>query len=420
MGRLTLVLESEVKPFDMYGFGGNPAGLYRSEFPRTTSGDSAAAVQTSVLELYVPGNLWRDAGEPPYEWALGNPVPGQVQRCFPHYMQDLVFEEWYHMKGDFIPYVPFAERPSGFSWRYRGAFAFAVRGAWSYAKLPDYQAGYISTAELGLAAAVPLGPVDLGLDLPASLTTNTWPYIREQSACIGYRLGVVVPLRMLQLGAVVYEDCPQAYADIPPIVTGWISTGSAGGFALQVLFQPADWLKLGAAGGQRYASTGPVFTSPWASLRAESRPENLPILAALNAEWTRMRTSQPEMDIDQMDSIGIGAGLGAKVWRLMGGAELHYTQRTYQEDTGVVRNPNWVANVGSEFGLGAFQVRLGYEHEVRPIVDLPGYGFNKYTGTAGLGLNIASVRADVAWNHSYWPFGKEVEDEVHLDLKRGW
>jgi hypothetical protein len=163
-----------------------------------------------------------------------------------------------------------------------------------------------------------------------------------------------------------------------------------------------------------------VFTSPWASLRAECRPENLPILAALNAEWTRMRTSQPIFEIDQMDSIGLGAGLGARVWRLTSGAELHYARRTYPGDTGAVRNPKWVTNAGTELDLGALQVRLGYEHEVRPIVDLPGHGFNKYTGTAGLGLDIASVRADVAWNHSYWPFGKEVEDEVHLDLKRGW
>ncbi len=295
-----------------------------------------------------------------------------------------------------------------------------MHGAWSYAGLPDYQGCYISTPELGLAAAVPLGPVDLGLDLPASLTTNTWPYLWEQSACIWYRLGAVVPLRMLQLGAVVYEDCPQAYADIPPIVSGWISTGTVGGYALQTMFQPADWLKLGVAGGHRYASTGPVFTSPWASLRAECRPGNLPILAALNAEWTRMRTSQPTFVIDQMDSVGVGAGLGAKVWRLTGGAELHYTQRTYPEDTGAVRNPKWVTNAGTELDLGVLLVRLGYEHEVRPIVDLPGYGFNKYTGTAGFGLNLASVRADVAWNHSYWPFGEEVEDEVHLDIKRGW
>jgi hypothetical protein len=324
------------------------------------------------------------------------------------------------MTGDFIPYVPFAEKPSGVFWRYRSTFALAVHGAWSYAGLPDYQGCYISTPELGFVAAVPLGPVDLGLDLPASLTTNTWPYIRKQSACIGYRLGAVVPLRMLQFGAVVSEDCPYALVDIPPIVSGWMSSGTAGGYALQAIVQPIDWLKLGAAGGHRRASTGSVFTSPWASLRAECRPTNLPILAAANADWTRMRTDQPEMEIDQMDSVGVGAGLGAKFWRLSGGAELHYTQRTYQEDTGAVRNPNWVTNAGAELDLGAVQVRVGYEHSVRPDMMVPGVGFNKYTGTAGFGLNLASVRADVAWDHSYWPFGKETEDEVHLDIKRGW
>jgi len=224
---------------------------------------------------------------------------------------------------------------------------------------------------------------------------------------------------MLQLGAVVYEDCPQAYADIPPMVNCWTSTGTAGGHALQALFQPADWLKLGAAGGRRSAGTSPVFSSPWTSLRAECRPGNLPVLAAFDAEWTRMCTYQPDFETDQMDSIGVGAGLGTKVRRLSGGAELHYAQRTYPEDTGAVRNPNWVTNAGAELDLGALQLRLGHEHSVRPM-DVPGRGFNKYTGTAGFGLDIAAVRADVAWNHSYWPFGSEIEEEFHLDLKRCW
>ena len=133
-----------------------------------------------------------------------------------------------------------------------------------------------------------------------------------------------------------------------------------------------------------------------------------------------MRTQQPTFETDQMDSTGVGAGLGAKIWRLSGGAELHYMQRTYPEDTGAVKCPNWVTNAGAEIDLGAVQVRLGYEHSVRPIMIAPGYGFNKYTGTAGFGLNVASLRVDVAWNHSYWPFGKEIQDEFHLEIKRGW
>jgi hypothetical protein len=144
----------------------------------------------------------------------------------------------------------------------------------------------------------------------------------------------------------------------------------------------------------------------------------LPVLAALNAEWTRMRTHQPTFETDQMDSIGVGGGLGVKVWRLSGGAELHCAQRTYPEDTGAVRYQNWVTNAGAELDLGTLQLRLGYEHGVRPIA--PGWGFNKYMGTAGFGLRFASLRADVAWNHSYWPFGRETQEEFHLDLKRGW
>jgi hypothetical protein len=112
--------------------------------------------------------------------------------------------------------------------------------------------------------------------------------------------------------------------------------------------------------------------------------------------------------------------LGLRLSRLLAGAELHFAQRTHAEDTGAVLNPNWTTNIGAEYDLGVAQLRLGYEHSVRPDMMVPGVGFNKYTGTAGFGLNLASVRADVAWDHSYWPFGKETEDEVHLDIKRGW
>jgi len=418
MGRLTLVLESEDRPFDMYGFGGNPAGLFRSQLPWTAY-DRAVAARRSVLELYVPASSWRYAGELPYEWAVGNPLPGQFQECFPQYMTGSFQDRWYHLTGDWIPYVPFAYRPSGVFWRYRGTYAFAVHGAWSYAAMGGTQS-HISTPELDAAAAVPLGPFDIGLELPASLVTDALPGDREQSAFVGYRLGVVVPLRMLQLGAALSQGNRYAFVDIPPIAHGWISVGTVGSYALQAMFAPAAWFKLGVIGGHSSANTGPVFTSPWASLSARARPMNLPILAALTAEWARMQTNQPTFEVDQMDSVGIGAGLGVEIWRLRGGAELHFAQRTYPEDTGSERYSNWTTNAGAELRLGVLQVRLGYEHSVRPIVGVPGVGFNRHTATAGLGLTVASVRADIAWNHSYWPFGNETEEELHLDLKHGW
>jgi hypothetical protein len=419
MGRLTLVLESEVKPFDMHGFGENPAGLYRSKLPCTASGDSTTAARTSVLELYAPGCVWRYAGEPPYEWAIGNPLPSQFQECFPQYMTGIVdMSGWYHLTGDWIPYVPFASRPSGALWRYRSTFAFAVKGAWSYATF-NGSPFRINTQELDVAAAVPLGRLDIGLELPASLVNDTF-YVREQFAFVGYRLGVVVPLRMMELGAVVSADWPHAFADIPPIVSGWISTGRREDYSLQAMLRPVDWLKLGAAGGHRKASTGAVFTSPWAGLRAECRPKNLPFLSGFEAEWARLRTHQPTHEIDQMDSVGVGAGLGVRLAPLLAGAELHFAQRTHPEDTGAVLKPNLITNYGAELNLGKAQVRLGFLHSVRPVRIAPGTGFNTYTGTAGFGFDFASLRADVAWNHTYRPVGPEIEDEVHLDLKRGW
>ena len=330
---------------------------------------------------------------------------------------------WYHLTGDWIPYVPFPTRPSGLYWRYRGRFAVAAHGTWSYAAIiqSSTRAAELSTPEMGVTAAAPLGPFDVGLDLPASVTTDTFGYEWEQFAVIGYRLGVVVPLHLFDLGVVVAKACP--YEDArwtPPMKQGLLSIGTGENYALQAFARPAEWFKCGVAGGYRWVSTGPVFESPWAGLRAECRPKNLPLLAGFEAEWARLRTDQPEMEIDQMDSVGVGAGLGVRVWRLLAGAELHFAQRTYPEDTGAVLDQNWTTNTGAELDLGIAQVRLGYKHSVRPDRQVPGIGFNKCTGTAGLGLNLASVRADVAWDHSYWPFGKETDDEVHLDIERGW
>jgi len=425
MGRLTLVLESETEPLDMYGFGKNPAGLHRSELPRTPFDDSAAKPHSSVLELYAPGYFYRKGNEQLHEWAIGEPLPSQLQACFPNYMDAWSYGgSWYHFTGDWIPYVPFPSSPSGLSWRYRGKFALAAYGTWSYAAVvgdsPDY-AGKISTPELGVTAAVPAGLFDIGLELPFSLTTDTTNWGWSQYATTGFRLGAVFPLRSLELGAVVASTYPYSYMRWSyPFKPGFVSAGTADDYSLQAIVRPADWLRLGAAGGHRRASTGAVFTSPWAGLRAECRPKNLPFLAGFEAEWARLRTHQPTHENDQMDSVGVGAGLGVRLAPLLAGAELHFAQRTYPEDTGAVLKSNLTTNCGAELNLGKTQVRLGFLHSVRPVRIAPGTGFNTYTGTAGFGFDFASLRADVAWNHTYRPVGPEIEDEVHLDIKRGW
>jgi len=401
MGQLSLLLESDINRLDMYDFGRNPAGLYRAAPVRFAGSEEdegiyqgfdfldegATLPEYSYTEVSLTGYTLKAEGIDLFDvYSIGQPIPSE--------MYDFMVPNYYTTGLEIFPY---RARPAGGYMRSRGSGgATMFEGGWSNAglKYSEDSRQTMNTPQLAFGRAGSAGPVDYGFSAFGCYIMESEPGISGQLLGPGVGAGLVMPASAFSWGAdVVYYH--------PVLHESWAGgdttlQGNVLGPGVSFLAQPVDSLRFGLRGEYRYTRLAEAtYESPWASLRGLFSRADIPVVAGVEATWTK--TTLVSGDTASTGTFIGGAGLGLRIPVLFVGAEARYTMfgESAFDSVGL---RTLALQAGAEVSFGVSHLRLGY-----------GRSSMTYTGdtskvnrafiTGGFGIDLATGRMDLAYNY---------------------
>jgi hypothetical protein len=417
MGRMSILLESDINRIDLYDFGENPAGLLLARAPvRNTSGDAGyipmslwgedAAGDYAITEVLASGYGRTPAGESSFTiWGIGQPLPNELLEFLPVRAIGYVGDE--HI---------YPSRPSGAVLRTRSrGTASAFQGTWSHLEeRRRYDSATVNTPQLYLAHAGEAGPIDWGADLLAFYAMASERRSSAQFLGAGVGGGIAVPGDMLSFGANANYYHPwyrTASGEYSESYDGHAARANAA-----AVLTALDTLRLGARAGYKWADVEELdFYSPWAGIRAVYEPTGVPLVAGAGATWAVWHPTYRYYYDTKEDSLTLAAGAAFRipVWLL--GIEVHRTALGATRESGNRReNERLTFNLGSELNVGPAHVRAG------AALCLTGTETRDTTMcyTGGLGLDLDGIWLDLAYNYIRSP-ARYTEHLVYLAAKFG-
>ncbi|UCG42599.1 MAG: hypothetical protein JSU73_12170 [candidate division WOR-3 bacterium] len=416
MGRMSILLESDINRIDLYDFGENPAGLLQARAPfRKTSEPEYIPIPMwgedelgdySVTELLASGYGHTPARESSFTvWGIGQPLPNELLEFLP--VRAVGYVEDRHI---------YPSRPSGGLLRTRsGGTANVFQGSWSHLEEKRrYDSVTVNTPQLYFARAGEAGAIDWGADLLAFYAMASQRRNSAQFLGAGVGGGIAVPGDMLSFGANANYYHPwyrTASGQYSQTYDGHAARANAA-----AVITALDTLRLGARAGYKWADVEKLdFYSPWAGLRALYAPTGVPLVAGAGVTWAVSHPTYPGYYDTKHDSLTLAAGAAFRipVWLL--GIEVHRTALGSTHGTGDRReNERLTFNLGSELSAGPAHVRAG------AAFSLTGTETRDTTMcyTGGLGLDLDRIWLDLAYNHIRKP-GRYTEHLVYLAAKVG-
>jgi hypothetical protein len=417
MGRMSILLESDINRIDLYDFGENPAGMLQARAPvRNTSeeieympsslwGDGAVG-DYSITEVLATGYGHTPAGESSFTvWGIGQPLPTELLEFLP--VRAVGYVEDAHI---------YPSRPSGVLLRTRsGGTANAFQGSWSHLEQHHrYDSITVNTPQLYFAHAGEAGPIDWGADLLAFYGMASERRSNAQFLGAGVGGGIAVPGDMLSFGANANYYHPwyrTAYREYSESYDGHAARANAA-----AVLTALDTLRLGARAGYKWADVEELdFYSPWAGLRALYEPTGVPLVAGAGATWAISHPTYPDHYDTKDDSLTLAAGAAFRIPVWLAGIEVHHTTLGWTYGDGDRReNERLTFNLGSELSVGQAHVRAG------AALCLTGTETRDTTicYTGGLGLDLDGLWLDLAYNYIRRP-ERYTDHLVYLAAKFG-
>jgi hypothetical protein len=375
MGRLSLIVRSDLNRLDLVDFGDNPAGLVSAPPPFE---DEDVPGDYANCELF--GSLYREVLSFQEVLSIGQPVPLGAARLLPP--QPL---------NDWWTGLSYPSRPAGFNYRSRrGNSVTRAQADFSHFHLfePEREDYALSTPELQVAWAHRTGWLDLAFDIMGfdAIERN-----RVHNTGAGILLGA----------AQVQDRCDLGVNFGYLHTRGMGSAGTSGEHAARgvgtVIFQPLDLLKLGVNAGYRWATREPGwYHSPGIDVSCILDPPTSMLVVGLDLKWGGSYPSTPDLAWGKEDSFAMvfGAGLAGRSW--FAGLEISGLREheVWQQQPFRI---GWTdVRVGGEVDIGRFLVRAGAKHVITGAD--PGMGTAQGCLTAGLGWVHGPVRLDLAYN----------------------
>jgi hypothetical protein len=393
MGGMSLVWESDMNRLDMYDFGQNPAGLLRAMPARFAGGEQmaqgAGGGEDALSDYsYVDGyaTVFGTSGVDSlfHRWAVGQPLPNELQNFLPIPM------------GEFVNFETYPSEPLGAIYRSRNLGVASSYGlSWSHAA--QGRSLTVNTPTLNYQRSGTLGSLDYGAEASAFYFMGSAGGATLNFLGPGVGLGIASPGESFGWGVDAHYFHPWFDMSSPSVKINGSAVVGGG----TMLFHPSDPLKVGVRAGYKWTKVDVLkFMSPWLDARAIYQSAESPMVYGGDLSWGDVNTSYPTFHYaSKLDTLGLGFGVGARTTDWFAGCEAHFSSAGARLLDSLATN-TLVLQAGSEVTLGATQLRLGFGRTMTIVPHNPGYYGTpgSYVLTAGAGMELNGLHLDIAYN----------------------